>query len=224
MKFEIDPIKIKTNERLAGVKSLLRLLEDAIPEYEEREQTALRELAQNDSFEAAEYFMYQSGLEHEFRFWLPRFAAYAVVTLLYTTLEVQLHECAKRAQQRMKLRFGPDDIKGRGIEAVATYLTKSGVYDIKHDEAWPTLIDLRELRNLIVHRAGTRGRIEKHQKTADRLAKNYEGHLKYPRDDKDWWNEVWISMELCRLLADKVEAFLGRALSKVNALVAREES
>ena len=37
MKMHLDPLKIKTDERLAAVKALLQLLEESVPEYEERE-------------------------------------------------------------------------------------------------------------------------------------------------------------------------------------------
>ena len=139
----IDPLRLKTAERLAGVRALLNLLEKAVPEHEERERTALREIAQKQDFGFDEYDVERQILDGRFGFWLPRFAAYSVVTLLYAVLEVQLFECAGRARRRMESPFGPEDIKGRGIEAAATWLTTSGASDVKQDEAWSTLTDLR---------------------------------------------------------------------------------
>ena len=133
-----------------------------------------------------------------------------------STSGVQLHECARRAQRRLKSPFGPEDIKGRGIEAAAVYLAKSAVSDVKQDKAWSTLTDLRELRHLIVHRAGTSS--EKHQETVNRLRDKYKGDLEVDKTPMDWWNEVWISMELCRRFTNEVEAFLGRVVADVNAL------
>ena len=75
-------------------------------------------------------------LEHEAEYRLPRFAAYTVVTLLHTILEVHLWERANEAMTWKRLQFSPDDLKGGGIEAFGTYLTKSGVYDVKNDRAW----------------------------------------------------------------------------------------
>ena len=167
MKIHFDLLQIRAAERLAAVRALLRLLEEAMQHYEERERTALRELAAEQDFDFDEYDIRRQSIDGKFRFWLPRFAAYSVVALLYSVLEVQLHECARRAQHRLKSPFGPNDIKGRGIEAAAEYLTKSDVSDVRHDEAWSTLIDLRDLRNLIAHRAGTSGK--KHEKIVNRL-------------------------------------------------------
>ena len=219
-----DLLEIKTAERLAGVRSLLCLLEQAVPEYGERERAALLEIVQRQGFDFEEYEAERQTLDGRFGFWLPRFAAYSVVTLLYAVLEAQLFECAERAQRRMGSPFGPKDIKGHGIEAAATWLTKSGALDVKQGETWSTLTDLRELRNLIAHRVGTSGRIEEHRKTVARLLQKYRGHLEVEKTPMDWWSEVWISMDLCRRFTDEVEGFLGRVLSAVNRLPRSEVS
>ena len=216
MKIHIDLLQIKGAERLAAVRALLRLLEDALPQYEDRERTALGELAAEQNLDFHEYNIEQQILDNRFRFWLPRFAAYSVVTLLYSVLEVQLHACGRRAQRRLRSPFGPDDINGRGIEAVATYLTKSDVYDVRHDDAWSMLIDLRDLRNLIAHRAGTSNK--GHEKIVNRLLATYKEDLQAEKTPTGWRNEVWLSMRLCRRFTNDVEAFLTRIASAVTAL------
>ncbi len=215
MKIHFDPLLIKSDERLAAVRALLQLLEEAVPEHEERDRTELRKRASIQGWDFSEYDMQRQIHDSRFRFWLPRFAAYSVVTLLFTVLEVQLLECASRAQRRLNSPFGPEDIRGRGIESAAVYLIKSGVSDVKQDTAWSTLTDLRDLRNLIVHRAGTSG--EKHQETVNRLRETYKGDLEIEETPMDWWNEVLISMKLCRHFTNEVEAFLGRVVADVNA-------
>ena len=216
MKIHFDLLEIKSAERLAAVRALLQLLEEAVPEYEDRERRSLRELAAKQNLDFDEYDIERQILDYRFRFWLPRFAAYSVLTLLYSVLEVQLHGCARRAQKSLESPFGPEDIKGRGIEAMATYLTKSNVSDVRNDEAWSMLIDLRDLRNLIAHRAGTSGK--RHEEIVKRLLKTYEGDLEAEKTPTGWRNEVWISMGLCRRFTIEVEAFLGRLLSSVNAI------
>lgn len=96
--------------------------------------------------------------------------------------------------------------------------------EVKQGEAWSRLTDLRELRNLIAHRAGNSSRIEKHRKTVDRLVKKYNGHLDVEKTPMDRWSEVWISMDLCRRFTNDVEAFLGEVLSDVDALPASKAS
>ena len=222
-KMRIDPLRIKTAERLAGVRALLNLLEKALPEHEERERTELRKIVQKQGFDCDEYDVERQILDSRFGFWLPRFAAYSIVVLLYAVLEVQLFECARRARRQMESPFGPEDIKG-GIENAAAWLTKSGASDVKQDEAWSTLTHLRDIRNLIAHRAGTRGDIKKHQETVDRLLKTYRGHVKVEKTPLDWWSEVWISMDLCRRFTEQVEAFLGRVLSDLDVRLGSEAS
>ena len=115
-------------------------------------------------------------------------------------------------------RLSPQAVKGRGIEAVAAYLKKSEVSDLSRDRAWRTLIDLRDLRNLIAHRAGTSGK--KHESIVNRLLMKYKGDLEAEKTPTGWRNEVWISMGLCRRFTSEVESFLGRVVSDVNALQA----
>ena len=220
MTLSFEPIEMKTRGRLTGVRSLVRLLKDLDPEYVERKHAELRRFARDKGFDAAEYSMEREILDHEVRFRLPQFAAYAVVTLLHTILEVHLRECAKRAEERLNLRFSPDDLKDRGIERYATYLSKSGLYDAKCDEAWLAVTDLRAIRNLIVHEAGT----DIKQEVAKRLKERYKEKFDYLEDGTGWWKEVWISADLCQQFTDKVEAFSNRCFSAVNSATLREES
>ncbi|MDE0106813.1 MAG: hypothetical protein OXN96_03340 [Bryobacterales bacterium] len=219
MPIRIDEIEIKTKDRLAGVRSLLSVLGDAIPEYEARKRAELRKLEQNRAIDIVEHSVRQDILEHEAGFRLPRFAAYAVVTLLHTILEVHLRECASRAMKSNGLRFAPDDLRGSGIEAYATYLTKSEVFNVGRDKAWPAMKDLRDLRNLIVHGAGTPSR----RRTVNRLRHNLKEGFEYSRAKGGWWNEIWVSLELCQQFTNEVEEFAGTCLSAVNSVGQRKK-
>lgn len=160
----------------------------------------------------AEYSVRRDILEYEAEYRLPRFAAYTVVTLLDTILEVHLRECANEAMTWKRLQFSPDDLKGSGIEAFGTYLTKSGVYDVKNDSAWLRMKHLRDLRNLIAH--GARTPSEKKQKAVNRLKQEFRAGFDY--SGESWqWNEIWISPELCRQLTDDVGEFAEQCLSAV---------
>ena len=107
MKIHFDLLEIESAERLAAVRALLQLLDEAIPEYEDRERTSLRELVAKRNLDFDEYDIKRQILDNRFRFWLPRFAAYSVLTLLYSVLEVQLHGCARRVQKNLESPFGP---------------------------------------------------------------------------------------------------------------------
>ena len=220
MPIRFDEIEIKTNDRLDGVRSLLSVLGDAISEYESRNRAELWRLEQTPEVDIVEYSERRDILEHEAGFRLPRFAAYSVVTLLHTILEVHLRECAIRAMKSRGLPFAPDDLRGSGIEAYATYLAKSEVFNIKRDKAWPALKDLRDLRNLIVHGAGTPSR----QRTVNRLKQNLKEGFEYSRAKGNWWNEIWVSLELCQQFTDEVEEFAERCLSAVNSVEQRKKA
>ena len=102
MDIHIDRIEIEMASRLDGVKAFLHLLQDAVPEFEKRKQEELRELARQEKYDDLEYAVEQQILDEQFQYWLPRYSAYSVVTLLHMVLEAQLHECVRRAEQRYK--------------------------------------------------------------------------------------------------------------------------
>ena len=211
----LDSIEIKTSDRLAGVRALLSVLEDGISEYERRKRAELGEFDQSTREGLAEYSVNREILEYEAEYRLPRFAAYAVVTILHTILEVHLRECANEAMKGKGLQFSPGDLKGSGIEASGKYLTKSGVCNLEDDGAWSRMKHLRDLRNLIVHGAGTPS--EQNKKTVNRLKQEFKKGFGY--SGESWqWNEIWISPELCRQLTDDVEKFAKACLLAVRAV------
>ena len=211
---------MQTSQRLAGVRSLLRLLNDLNPEYVEGKQSELLRYAWEHGLKAEEYSLERDILDRELKFRLPQFTAFAIVTLLHSILEVHLRECTNRAEEQMNLHFGPDDLKDRGIERYATYLSKSGVYKPRDDEAWLAVKDLHAIRNLIVHKAGT----DIEEKDAKRLKERYKAGFDYLEDDSGWWKEVWVSADLCQLFADNVEALTRRCFVAVKSAVRRGDS
>ena len=83
----IAPLVLQTFGRLAGIRSLLEVLDQAIPESEWSENEALKERAEDEKWGFADFDVEQQVLDERFRFWLPRYTAYSVVTLLYAVLE-----------------------------------------------------------------------------------------------------------------------------------------
>ena len=218
MIISFDPIEMRTGERLAGVKSLLCLLKDINATYLERKRAELQRYARERGYQAEEYFSEREILDRELKFRLPQSTAFAIVTHLHTIIEVHLRECAKRAEERMGLPSGPDRLRHRGVKRYATYLTQSGVYNVKQDEAWCAVTDLIAIRHLIVHRAGT----DIEEKAAKRLEERYEEGFDYLEDASGWWKEVWVSADLCQLFADNVEALAKRCLSAVESATRRD--
>lgn len=215
MKLEFCPLTINTFGRLDGITSFLDVLDRTLPELEWADNKALEKKAADENWEFPDFEGERQILEAKFKFWLPRFTAYSVLTLLYTVLETQLGASAKQACSQKQTSFLPSDIRGSGIEASALYLKRLGIYDLKNDSDWPKICDLRDLRNLIVHRAGTKGEVDKHRETAIRLESSYPNKVKFPNGD--WCaEEVWISVRLCRDFLSTIEGVFDRVFDSLG--------
>ena len=215
MKLEFYPITINTFGRLDGITSFLDVLDRTLPELEWADNKALEKKAVDENWEFPDFEGERQILEAKFKFWLPRFTAYSVLTLLYTVLETQLVASAKQACSHKQASFLPSDIRGSEIEASALYLKRLDIYDLKNDPDWQKLCDLRDIRNLIVHRAGTKGQSDKHRSTAQRLEKSYANKVSFPNNS--WCaEEVWISVLLCRDFIATVEGVFDRVFDSLG--------
>ncbi len=212
----INTLVLQTFGRLAGIRAFLEGLDEAVPESEWARNEKLKQRAEDEQWEYDDFDVERQVLDERFHFWLPRYTSYSVITLLYTVLETQLATCANRACKLKNASFVPSDLRGRGVDGSAVYLERVGVYEVQQDPAWQTICDLRDLRHLIVHRAGTKGQSEEHRKTAQRLAKAYKGRIEFPDDDWSWYGEVWISIPLCREFIERVETFFDRVFDALD--------
>ncbi len=213
---KVHTLVLQTFGRLAAVSAFLDLLDQAIPVSEFADNEALKRKAEENDWDYSDFDVEEQILKERFRFWLPRFGAYSVLTLLYTVVETQLVVCAKVAADQKQSQFRPGDIKGSGIDAAALFMERVRAFDVRHDGAWQTICNLRDLRNLIVHRAGTKGESDEHKGTAQRLAQAYPGRIVFPESDWSWYGEVWISMSLCRELVRVVEGFIDRTFAALG--------
>ncbi len=186
-------------------------------EFDKRENNELLRLAQDLNFDASEYFMERQILDDKFQVWLPRYAAYSIILLLHTVLEVQLSACARYAAKRANADF-PQKKKGSGVRAAVNYLADLNVHDATRDDEWTLVEDLCKLRNIIAHRAGTKGHAKKHQRVATELAAKHGNDLTFPDPNKDWPQEAWVSLPFCNRCADAVEALLEKVVAATRQL------
>lgn len=207
---KVSFLVLETFGRLAGVRSFVDLLDRSMPESEWNENEELKRKAENENWDFDAFDVERQVLDDRSQFWLPRYTAYSAVTLLYTVLETQLAACAKFAATQRKAAFRPTDLRGNGIESSVLYLKRVSVFDARADSAWQSICDLRDLRHLVVHRAGTKGESDEHRKTAQRLAAASGGRIVFPESDWSWYGEVWISIPFCRELIERVEDFFDR--------------
>ena len=212
----LSPLVAQTFGRLAGISALLELLGRSIPESKWAENEELKRKAEEDGWKYEDFDVERQILEERFQFWLPRFTTYSVVTLLYTVVETQLAACARHAESHRKAQFALTDVRGRGVEAAVLYLEKVGALNAKGDAAWKTICDLRDLRHLIVHRAGTKGQSEEHRRTARRLANDCPKRIVFPNSDWSWYGEVWIAIPLCQEFITTIEEFFDRVFAALD--------
>jgi hypothetical protein len=103
---------------------------------------------------------------------------------------------------------------GKGIEQSALYLEMVISFPVKSDPAWCSLQDLQKLRNIIVHRGGKHGSAEQ-QKILERLIDKYPQTLELRKVD-GIHEQVWISMNLCRMFADGLVEFFERRFESAD--------
>lgn len=214
-KFRLNPLAMDTFGRLAGIRAYLDLLDKEMSAIEAKEREHLQETAETQGWDYSDYDVERQVLDERFGHWIPRFSAYSAIILLYTIVEVQLVDCAAALAKRTESPFSIGDLRGRGIETAILFIERLAKHDVKAQDEWQYITDLRTLRNLIVHRIGTRGQTDAHQHEADRLAARYSGQLEFPKTD--WsYREGFVSMSLCRTFVDKVEAFYTTLFRALN--------
>jgi hypothetical protein len=214
----IEPIALDTAGWILGVRSLVELLHDTIPEAEHREREALRGRAQGEGWDAGEYFVELQQVELRFQAWLPRLTGYSVIILMHSLVERQLLAVAKQLQQRHGYKLGVKEIQGSPIERAKTYLTKVAGIDIVSDLGWKELTNLQDLRNIVAHRLGKPGETARDQEGINRLLECYRGNLVLEKRPDSFEPEVEVSRSLCEHFIDQVAGFFKRLLVKAEIL------
>jgi len=215
----IDPLAIVTFQRLSGIRAFIDLLDASLPEVELRQREKLDRLAKQQGLDVGDYSIESQILDERFGHWMPRLSAYSIIMLLQSVVEAQLFACAERVSQEKASVFSPRDLlasRGPTMEVGVLYLRKAGGVDVTIDPAWTRLKDLQNLRDIIVHRSGTRGESESHQKTFDGLIERYAPRLSLAEQAHWLYGEIWVSLILCREFAEDVERFFARTLKAIG--------
>lgn len=214
-KIHINFLVMETFDRLFGATALLEALDKAIPDMEWHEREGLKELAERENWEYEDYDVERQALDARFH-WVPRLAAYSIISVLQSIVETQLLACAQRVGSVRSSAVRVEDIRGKGVEQAAGYFRRVVSLDVTKDAAWDYLLNLRELRNAIIHRGGKRGKSQKHQLAMDRLLAAYPGRLLFQDGNAAFYGEIWISMNLCRDFAREIEGFFKRLFKAVG--------
>ena len=210
-----DSLASDTFARLEGLKALIEHAVDSIPQMERQVQEALKSRAESEDWDFGDYCVEQQVLESNYGRWVPKYAGYSALVLLYSIVETQLLACADRVAKDKSSVFRARDIKGSALEGPILLIKKLTSIDAKQDCAWPYLKDLQALRNIIVHRAGMRGQVEQYQKEFDDLLRRHKERIS---KIKDLWSDdsLWIPMETCKFFTLEMEQYFKRLFTKLG--------
>jgi hypothetical protein len=200
---------IDTFARLHGAKAFIETMSAGIPMLEEKERLYLERRATDRQWEYEDYAVERDILGRNFETWIPTFAAYSGTVLLYSIVETQLSAFAEYVGKKRGSRVRVKDMADKGIDRSAKYLDLVLSINLKKDPAWSRLRDLQSLRNFIMHSDGKRGDSGEH--AIDDLVERYKGKLEFRATDGfGLYEQIWISMDLCREFARWSEEFFER--------------
>ncbi len=209
MKLRFNFLALDTFHRLLRTNDFINLLDDVLPTKAWQETEALKKFAESEGWDYGDYQAESQALDEKLHHWMPRLAAYSCIILLYSVVENQLQAYAEQVGKKQNSSFCVQDLRGHGVRQVALYLSRVAGIDLTKDPDWADIERLRELRNLIVH-AGGKPSTKEQQTLMKELLDQYPG--KVSLDDSYWppHGQIWISMNLCSELGNRVEAFFRR--------------
>lgn len=206
-KFRLNKLSLDTSARIAGVRAYLDLIQQGIPEIENKERERLIQLSLAEGWDEADYDVSRQIIDERFTHWIPRFSAYSAIILLYSVLEVQLIACAQVVGTKHQTPFAVTDLRGRGLTPSILFIERLAGHKVFDQPEWTVMSDLQNLRNILVHRIGVRGELDRHHTQADHLAKKYAGKIEFSEDSSWMYGEAALSLDLCFEFVDGVERF-----------------
>lgn len=214
----IEPVVIETAGWTLALRALLEMMQEAIPEAQQRERDALRGRAKQGGWDAAEYFNELQQVDLTFETWLPRLTGYSAIVLLQSLVERQLLAVCQQLHRSQGLKLAVREVQGSPIDRAKTYLTKVANIDIANDLGWDELRNLQELRNIIVHRLGKPGASSDDQKNVNRLLEYYSGNLGLDKRPDGFEAELEVPRSLCNHFLEQVAEFFKRLFQKAGLL------
>lgn len=214
-KIHVDILALETFGQVFGVKALITALDRALPEAAWQEHEELVRLAAEQSWEFEEFDTERQVLDEKSRHWVPRFAAYAVIALVHAVVEAQLFACAAELRSRSPQRAPAAKLKRRGLDRARQALKAASGFDVNADPAWPDLLRVEKLRNLVVHHAGTPESAEDSRRIG-RLARETSGRVSLSDNSGCYQRHLLITPQYVAELAETAQAFFKRVLPAVG--------
>lgn len=216
MRVNLNSFTIDTLGRLGGVKAFVQAIDIAIPEAQLHVEESLRLLAQEHEWQPEEYQLERLMLDEQYRHWVPRLATYSAVVLLHSAVETLLFACADHVRASVESAIRKKTPR-RGLDRARRSLQKVATIDVAIDKAWPDLLRLEELRNIIVHRGGNLATSDRDRKAVDRLAGIYPSRVWVAVRSGLHDPCLCVSAAFCSESAKRVEGFGHQLLSKIAA-------
>jgi hypothetical protein len=205
-----DFLAMRTFERVFGCKAFVDALGKALPQAERQEREELHRLADSQDWEFEEYISECRIVDHTFEQWVHRYAAYANIVILTSTVERQLFACGEGVLRRKKAQ--PRKLPRTGsLDRAAKFVRSVSEVDLCRDEAWPELLAMEQLRNMIVHNDGA-ARDESETRWLEKQAATRGPMLTLVPDIQPHPPHMACSLDLPRHFANLVEDFFKRAL------------
>lgn len=203
-----------TFARLQGVETFLQALREGMPTLKESALRNLEQRATEGQWDYGDFATEESIIAGHFETWVPAFAAYSIIILLYSIIETQLSAfadhvgCSRGSNLRVK------DMSRKGIDQSAKYMKLILSIDLKDDPDWGMLKDLQRFRNFIAHRNGKRD--PGSNGDFDEFVGRYKGAEFRKVDGFGYCDQIWISLDICSRFVNSAQRLFNRVFKIAN--------
>ena len=209
MRIRFEPCVLRIKGRLSIAGSYLKTLEKSLPHAKEVASRELKAKAEVNSWVAEDYFEGLDILDHDFEA-IPSLAGSAFIAYLHGMVEYGLSIVCNTLYEKKKLSLRMNDLAGSPVERAKIYLTKLAGIRIGSDPSWSVLMDVAQLRHVILHAGGEVGGSGNIKKEIHRIQRRYPNEISIEDRDLLGICEVCVSLPLCQRLLSEVEIFFDR--------------
>ena len=150
---QLDVLQEMAFHTLGGLEFYIRTLEQLVDERESEDVARLRE----------RFVALMPGLQAEFWEWnypihwddvVRSQLRFSFVVTLVSFAELEAKSMARQVEYMTGSRLRPSDLRGGDLDRYRKYLEVVGGFSCDSDEVWSSLLQVRDVRNCIVHADG----------------------------------------------------------------------
>jgi len=132
---------------------------------------------------------------------LPNILRTSFIVTCYSYLEHELIQKCKIEKNAKPLQLSINDLNGKGIEQAKNYLIKVVGIDFPIGEPWNEIMNIKDIRNFIVHKRGILDNSKKAEKIRTYIDKRQDISLEL--------DEIILSADYCRYVINIFDKFLS---------------